>query len=811
VLGSYLVSATRAIERDPWHAAVNVAGLAVALAAGLLIALYVRHELSYESFFADPDRVYRVESDIVAQGRPISHATWAPYFIADALNEDLSEQLTATGLTERNTVAVETNRGVTRRSIHVSDKHLFDVLHLPVAQGDGAAAMTTPGALLLSRRAAAELFGIESAGEAVGQTLRVNGADMHVAAILEDPPANTDRPVDILVSLETPAFGGLSATGLSPNYEIFVRVKDGVRAETIAAALPGVIARHKPLTVPIEIAPSLRPLRETHFVGGASLTISTQNAIAVAALAATAAFLIFIACFSYINLATARSLLRLKEVGLRKIMGGRTGQLAIQFLIESALVALIAFVLAIVAAAAILPVFGALVGRTFALTDLARPGFIASAAGLFAFVAIAAGAYPALELAARKPADLVRAKRSDGGKLLRTGIVSLQFGLTSALMIAATIAFAQLAFLRNMDLGFEKSGLLVIPLTTDQVADGQDRLLRDRLAASPAITGVTWSLAAPGTAYGDLWPLSRPGDPPGSFQTVLDLSVGPSFFDVYGMRAVAGRVFSDDLDVDRMPWDGPADQVGQANVVLTESAIPLLGYRSPEEALGQQLRSALGSGRVFELTVVGVVSDMHFHLGRQERLPMVFLPWVQGDQLPGDVTARIRPGAVAAAIAEAGAIWSELFPDETFAYQLMEDRIARMSADDDRQSQLFAFFAGLALFVACLGLFALASFVAARRAFEVAVRKVMGASTLGVTRLLMWDFAKPVLLANVIAWPLAYAMVTPWLARFPYRIELSPTYFLGVSALSLGVAMATVLVRTWKTARASPALALRTE
>jgi putative ABC transport system permease protein len=811
VFGSYITAAIRALQRDPWHAAVNVLGLAVALAAGLLIALYVRHELSYESFVSDPGRVYRVEADIVAQGQAISHSTWSPYFVADGLNSDLSEQLTTTGLSRRDAVAVETDRGVTRRSIHVSDKQLFDVLDLPVAAGDGAAAMSEPGALLVSRRAAAELFGTDAAEEVLGRPLRANGADMHVAAILEDPPANTDRPVDVLVSIETPAFGGPAATGLGSNYEIFVRLKGATTEEAVVLQLPGVMARHKPSTVPVEVELSLRPLRELHFVGGTSATISTQNAVAMAALAATAAFLIFIACFSYINLATARSLLRLKEVGLRKIMGGRSSQLAVQFLFESALVTLIAFVLALAAAVAILPVFSTLVGRSFSLLDLAQPSYVASAAGLLAFVALAAGAYPALALAARKPADLVRAKRSDGGKLLRTGIVSLQFGLTSALMIAATIAFAQLAYMRNLDLGFDRSNLLAIGMAPDQSAGSRDQLLRDRLAASPAFEGVTWSNAVPGTPWGDLWPLARRDDPPGTFQTVLDLSVGPGFFDVYRMPAIAGRVFSDDLDVDRMPWDVSAGQIGRANVVLTESAIPMLGYGAPENAIGKELRSTLGSGLVFDLTVVGVVPDMHFHLGRLERRPMVFLPWFSAGELAGWTTARIRPGSEAAAVAEAQAIWSELFPGETFTYQFVEALIAQSNADDDRQSRLFAFFAGLALFVACLGLFALASFVAARRAFEVAVRKVLGASTLGVTRMLMWDFAKPILLANIIAWPLAYAMVSPWLERFPYRIELSPAYFIGVSALSLAVAMLTVLVRTWKTARTRPALVLRTE
>jgi putative ABC transport system permease protein len=810
MFGSYVTSAIRALQRDPWHATVNILGLAVALAASLLIALYVRHELSYEDFITDPDRVYRVEAQFHSPGQPVAEFVLSPYPVAEVVRSDLGEQVTVTRLVQSNNAVLDTDRGKSRRTITVGDARLFDVLDLAVAEGDAAAAMAEPGALLVSRRAALELFGSEPA---VGQTLQVNGADMHVAALLEDPPTNTDRPIDILASVATPALDvpPWQVTGWgAPVGETFVRLNGATEAETISAQLPGVVARHMPTTYGFELTLSLRPLREVHFVQSASILVSNKNVIAIAALVATAAFLIFIACFSYINLSTARSLLRLKEVGLRKILGGRSSQLALQFLCESALVTAIAFALAIMAAVALLPVFGNLVGRTFVLADLARPDFLAAAAGLLTFVALTAGAYPALALARRKPVDLVREKRSGGGKMLRTGIVSLQFGLTSALMIAAAVAFAQLAYLRNLDLGFDRSGLLVVSLAGDQVAGGRDRILRDLLAQSPVFTDASWSVAAPGASYGDNMLFLRPGDAPETHRQAMDLIVDGRFFGVYGLEPLAGRTFSDDLDTDRGAFPSAEQPNVRSNIILSESAVSVMGFSSPQDAVGQELSASFGGGRV-DYTVVGVVSDIQFYMGRFASAAMVFLPQMRADQNAGEITARVRPGASQAAVAEASAIWSELFPDEAFAYEFLADRLARLNRADDRQSQLFGFFASLALFVACLGLFALASFVAARRAFEVAVRKVLGASTLGVTRMLMWDFAKPILLANIIAWPLAYAMVSPWLERFPYRIELSPAYFVGVSVLSLAVAMITILARTWKTARTRPALVLRTE
>ena len=810
---SYVVSAFRALQADPWHATINIAGLAVALTAGLLVALYVRHEFSYEDFITNADRVFRVEASVTPADRPAIDFVMSPYPLAEALRTDLGEQTVVTRLSERDAV-LETSRGKIRRQIAVGDERMFDVLDYPVVAGDAAAAMAQPGALLLSVSAARELFGGEIDSQAVlGRSLRVDGADMHVAAILADPLANTDHPLDIVGSVATTALDAPSwqvdAWGFTA-FETFIRLNGATQAEAIAEQLPGVVARHKPSRFTFEMALRLRPLREMHLVESATPLVRNQNVIALAALAATGAFLIFIACFSYINLATARSLLRLKEVGLRKIMGGRSSQLALQFLAESALITLIAFALAIVASAAALPAFGNVVGRTFSLTDLARPDFLTSAVGLLAFVTLAAGGYPALVLARRKPVDLVRAKRSSGGKLLRTGIVSLQFGLTSALMIAAAIAFAQLNHLRSLDLGFDKEGLLIIPMAADQTADGRDQVLRDRLAESPSFTGAAWSSGAPGSSYGDNIPVARPGDAPGAPRSLFDLPVSEQFFDVYGMELLAGRAFSEDLGVDHLAFPSSDQPAVRSNLILSESALPRLGFRSAQDAVGEELIAELPNGRI-DYTVIGVVSDMLFRLGRAEREPTMFLFASDDAGFTGEITARVRSGAEESAIAEARAIWSELFPDEVLNYEFLDDRVARINAADHRQSQLFIFFAMLALFVSCLGLFALASFVAARRAFEVAVRKVLGASSIGVTRLLMWDFAKPVLLANIVAWPLAYVMVRPWLARFPYRIELSPIYFLAVSAAALAVAMATVFARSWKTARTRPAVVLRTE
>lgn len=811
MIGSYLKTAVRAVVRDRFHAAINVIGLSVALAAALLIGVYVRHELSYENFITEPERVYRVEADYTLPGQTMDRWALSPYPVPELLEADYGERLTATRLSQRNVVLTADGERF-RRTVHIADENFFDVIDLAVAAGDAAGAMREPGSIILSREAAVQLFGTE---EAIGRTLNVNGsADLTVAAILEDAPSNTQFQIEILASIANQAFAYPPA--MSTNWgnvvqETYFRLHDG-DADAIAAQMPAFVARHKPDNFNFTVDLNLRPLRQLHLAASPDGKISSRNGVALAALAATGAFLIFIACFSYMNLATARSLLRIKEVGLRKILGGRSHHLAFQFLAESVVITAIAFVIGAIFAALLMRPFAALVDRDLRILDMADPAFIGVAIGLIAIVSLGAGAYPALVLASRKPIALFQGKRGagSGGGLLRTGIVSIQFGMTAALMIAAVVVFAQINYLRNIDLGFEERGLLMIPIFADLGQEGRGDLFRERLAQSAYIESVSGGGTTPTPAYELYIPLSKPGDAPGTEQSVLNVTVGDHFFDVYRVAPIAGRVFSDDptQDVFRPPTPDQPD--GQAPLVLSASAVPFLGLGEPEEAIGKELIFNNAQGRIL-FSVIGVVPDIHFRLGRQEMMPMVFLPRPPGTAGIGEITARVRAGASQAAIEDAQRIWGEIFPEEAMTFQFLEDRIQAANADDERQSGLFAFFAVLALFVACLGLFALSSFVVARRTYEVAVRKTIGASTGSVTRLLMWDFAKPVLLANVIAWPIAWLITRAWLERFPERIELSPAFFLGVSAAALLVAMLTIFARTLRSARVRPAVILRSE
>ena len=809
MFASYVTSALRALKRDRFHAALNISGLAVSLAAALLIALYIQHELSYDDFFTKPDRVYRVEVTYQNKGQPVIHFNGSASPAKEALEAEFPDQLIATSLFREGDIVSAGDKHV-REGIWFADSELFNVLDLPVIAGDADAALTEPGNVVISKSMALELFGTT---DAIGKTLRLaSDLDLRVSAIIADMPTNSHLPeIKILASKELPLsptqhpWGKSWGNSLGPAY---IRLKDGVRVEDVASRLRGMVDRRVPDDVKdfTTVSLSLRPLRDIHLFAGEGNYVSDSNATAVYALGGTAAFLILIACFNYINLMTARALLRIKEVGMRKILGGTTPQLIGQFMGETLATTLLAFALAIGLAALFLPVFATLVGRDLSFAALLSPGFLAFSIGLLVFVSLAAGVYPSLVLASSKPVKLFHSQQNSAGgrNLLRSLMVGVQFSLTVGLIIAAAVVFSQVTYLKNIDLGFQKEDILVVNFTPVMDEWQRGQTYRERLEQSPYIVNVSGANSPPRAGYESNSLLSKPGDPTHQNLAVQMANVGDAFFDVMGIQPIAGRVFSPEFS----DTTGPAakGEVHPGTLIISKSAVRYLGFKSPEDAVG-----SIVSGLLFgpaDHKIIGVVPDIHFRLARAPQKPMAYY---SAPAMFFSTLARVAPGGSQAALDYARKTWQEMFPEQPFSYSFLEDGIVRANADDDRQSKLFAFFTGLAIVVACLGLFGLASFVAARRTQEIAVRKVLGASTANVARLLLWDFAKPVLLANIVAWPIAWLLMRQWLDGFAYRVDLSPVFFVGASAMGLGIALLTVMSRTLKAAGTRPAAALKYE
>ena len=800
MLETYLWSILRSLRRDKYHSALNIFGLAVALAAALLIALYVQFEFSYDTFFAKPDRVYRLETIFQGFDRPAMRSGYTPYIAADTLSAAFPAALTATRLTGR-TMVVSVGDVPFRKSVTFAEGNLFDVLDFPVAEGDAAAALHDSNSVILTQSTAMQLFGTESA---IGKSLRLGDSDVRVGAILRDLPANSIFDFAILAPQSSRANAmpeQMKHIWGFITQETFLRLKDTTSADGIASQLPAFVERHVPKgpneRVPLQL--TMRPLTDIHLYAGDGPAVSSRNAVSAAAFTATATLLLLIASFNYVNLSTARALLRHKEVGMRKVMGASRLQLLAQFLGEAVATSAAAFFVAIALAAAALPLFAMLIDRHLTLAGLTTPGFIVFAVGLLVVVSLAAGAYPAFVLANFRPTELFHIqRRSTGGRgLFRQIMVGLQFSLTVLMLVVTTVVFSQVTFLKHIDLGFRKEGLLLVRASSGPASDPRAETLKTELDRSGRFVAVGGSSSTPVGEMELAGPLTQKADGITDAATISFLTADAGFFDVYGVKPVAGRLFSTKL----------ASDATTSPVVLSESAVRPLGFASPRQAIGQPLFSGVG-GRRKAYTVIGVVPDLKFFLARKPTRPMAYS---YDPKMSDSVSVRIKRGDTAAALQRAKQIWALVYPDRPMNYQFFEDVFDAANLDDTRQSELFVVFTGLAIGVACLGLFGLASFVAVRRTREIAIRKVMGASTGGITRLLVWDFAKPVLLANLVAWPVAWILMRQWLNGFAYRVELSVWFFLGAGAMALLIALATVIGQTLRAARTRPAEALAYE
>lgn len=882
MIGNDLNSAFHALKRDRFHAILNIAGLTVALAVTFLFALFIKYEFSYENFFTDSDRVFRIDW-AYQQTNGQQYTNRAPAVLAELSGDDLPDQTTITFLTFSlaSDRAIEAGGTVVNEQAYIVDEKFFEVLDYPLAFGSYNDFAATPGRAALTESLAELVFGQRNV---VGQNLQIHGATFQVAAILEDIPENSSligsgypkvlissAPSPRALQSESSRSGWRGAAGW-----VFVRLGESAEKEVIETQLESFWESYIPIgrgRDSIEwLSMTLRPLNRVHLNPN-----ENRNLQAVYMLGGMAFILILVAGFNYINLSTAQALLRTKEVGIRKVLGARKPQLIRQFLGSTLLTTALAFVLALGLAALLLPLFSVLVNRSLTLTELVSPSYLLIVGILSILVAFFSGAYPAFFLASARASELFDNQKSSAGRhtWLRSILVGVQFSVALGLTIAALVTFFQTTYLRSLDLGFNKERILVINGLPTGEQSGLREVYNRRLLDSPFVEQVASSNLAPtasgaasrantSLAFNQMLPLAIRGS---VWMTRLD--VDETFFDLYGIRPVAGRTFSasmgdtmisqpsnasspsGDSEYSAMlaRWRSAGRFVHSGGrIILSESAAAAFGFSSPTEAIGQVLRgrsvaslegrllsteeyaSMLGDANhlmttsILEYEVIGVVPDVLLDLGvrnsdiflnPQTRDPegrtVYFYRSQEGRDELRVTSARLAPNGAADAVAHAEQIWREMFPDKQFSYEFIEDRIEAASADEQRMSQIFTSLTVLAIGITCLGLFGLVSFVATRRTREIAIRKVLGAKVSDVTHLLLWEFAKPILIASLVAWPVSWVFMRNWLDGFEYRIDLSPWFFISATALALAVAFLTVIGRTWKAAQTHPAQALKYE
>ena len=803
---NYLATALRTLARQWLRGGVTILGLAAGFAAAILVGLYVRDEFNFEHFIPGYQQVYRLEGDMLTPGQKPQHTDSAPASAAADLTLDFPQVRSVARLV-RSSQWVGRGNAKTWERVAWVDASFFKVMPFPVLAGDPVAALEDPSGLVLTRQAARKFFGVDTP---IGETLQVQFVQgdgvlfttphpMVVKAVLKDIPSATHLEQFKIYASGRAAPSALADTHLSPYATVwtYVRLPPAFRPELVRAALPAFAARRYP--GPVGWRFRLVPLQELHFHGN-DRTVDIG-------IAAVGVLIILIAAINFVALTTAGATRRAIEVGVRKAEGARRLDLMIQFMGEALLHVLAAMVIGAAIVELALPPVDAFLRRTIRFDLLHDPVLDTAVLGTALVTGLAAGIYPSLVLSSFRPAATLKGKggQGSGAARVRQGLVVVQFAILTCLIIVGATIWRQTSFiLDNM-----------LRLNEDQIVyfGDSDRPFRLELAKLPGVVSVAY--VSDGAIEGT--PFKTFVEDPGRGKTSIGVAAADvGLFEMLGLKPLAGRFFSRDQGED-MVLDHPGpNPESQPSVVLNESGVRRLGFKSPQEAIGRSVSWSRpsGTGRIIgafapfrSSRIVGVTPDFTvLSIDRQIEPTMYFvdtssallLAKLQGQHLPETLTAINR-------------LYKRMGHPRPIKIDFLSDTTREGYRDVEVQGAIIGGSAGLASIIACLGLFSMGAFTAERRTKEIGVRKANGAGTADVLRLLLWQFTQPVLWANLLAWPLAFWAGEHWLQGYAYHVSLPPWLFLAASAAVVLIALATVAGQAFLTARANPASALRYE
>ena len=823
---NYLVIALRNIIRHKLYSFINIAGLAVGLACVILITLFIRDELSYDKWITGSDKLYRVEVTYHVPNRSDLILAQTSMPLTAAMRDQIPEVRSATRLIQEHMTMGAGDRQFSE-TVAAVDPNFLQVVQLPLVTGDPRTALSQRDSIVISQSIARKYFGdtdpigkVLTTGRGRCQdTVCANSTvSLRVVGVMRDLPHNTQIDADILMPADSLADRSdpqqIQNWLTNQNWYGYVTLAPGADPAQIIAKLKPILDRSIDISrfVNVKIPgsrimePRLVPFVDAHLstdrYGGmrppGSWTIVYGTGV-------IGLLILLVACFNFMNLATARATMRAREISLRKCVGATRTQLIIQFLGESVVIALIGLLLALALAEILLPAYGSFLGVPLTLHYLADWPLMLAFIGVAIFAGLLGGFYPALVISGFRPAAVLRSNQSanPGSGTLRTGLVVLQFAVSIGLGIAAMVVYRQIDFARHLDLGFRHDNIVIMGSGAGRLSpEGVDSFIR-ALARGPGILGVTRSSSIAFNGDNSTLPTQKPGDP--QFLSPTSYAVTPDYFSLYGVKILAGRVLSDHRTDDEFHNQNEENYTALNeghNVMINAALARELGY-APSDIVGKTF--IFGRSH---MQVVGVAADMLVDGARSPVMPTVFYYRPNGAQ---SLSVRIQAGHTQEAMAYIDRVSRSFLHNAAPMRHLLNDSYEKLYQADRKQGQMFAAFVAIAIVIACMGLFGLAAFTAGRRTKEIGIRKVFGARIRDVVWLLLWQFSIPVLIANLIAWPIAWYYLHSWLQGFTYRIALSPFYFLGAGLVALLIAWATVFSHARRVAGANPIHALRYE
>ena len=818
MIKNYFKIAWRKVMKNKTFSFINIAGLTLGMTACLLILQYVSFELSFDQFHKNVKDIYRVYNDRYQNGKLIQHGTITYSGVGKAMNDDYEEVIeNVRVLPQGEQIITYEEKKVFEEDAFAVDSNFLTMFTFPLLAGDPNTALQEPKTVVLTEELARKVFSFKGSdlSQLLNKLIKIgrDSKPFKLTGIAKNTPGNSHLKFNLLISYQTIIkeyqWTQADYDFTDSDFWHYIRLKPGTDYKKLQAKFPAFSQKHFEGN---KISGSdekfyLQPLSKAHLYSDFEYEIGqTASATVVWGLLIIAGFIILIAWVNYINLSTARSIERAKEVGIRKVVGSLRKQLISQFMTESLLMNLFSLFLAFGLVFLLQSSFNRLLQSNLSISYLFAKGLSGYTIliGLlltFAFGIFASGFYPAFVLSAFKPIQVLKGNYRGSGKgiLLRKALVIGQFGITVALMIGSFVVYRQINFMNKTSLGFNMDQLVIIrpPVLTkwDSTFINKTNQFKEEVKKLALVKGAATSWSVPGGELGRSFNVRQADSGSTARNTVRHTGIDYDFLPLYEVKLISGRNF--------LPSDHNEDFTKLHNIIINQSASNILGFSSPDAALGRRIVRG-------DMTwdIVGVVADYHQKSLRYPLEPIIFFP-AYGTF--SDISIKISSADVSKTLSAIKGIYDKFFPGNLFDYVFLDDRFNRQYKNEQLFGKVFGLFACFAIFIACLGLFGLSLFATMQRTKEIGVRKVLGASVSNILLLLSRDFLKLIMVANIIAFPVAWWIMHNWLQDFAYRTNLSWWIFLSAAIIALIIAIVTIGLQTIKASMANPVKSLRTE
>ena len=797
MLKNYFKTAIRSLLRNRNYTVINISGLAAGIAVFLLIFVIIRFESSFDGFHPNKDRIYRVMTEHHFPGLGVFCNQGVPYPLPATLRHDFPELPATAGIygSFDDQILIPGEHGGEPRKFKEAsgvfnvEPAFFSIFNFPWIAGSPAS-LSDPQSAALTRETAERYFG--DWRNAMGKTIVLNGHNtFKVTGILGTIPANTDFQFKVVLNYATTGWSK-STDWVSVNqyHAFYILLPSGLTAAGLEPRIRAFSKKYRPASDKDELALESLSLVHTYQQHNGNFSHKTVRPEVVQAMWLIASFILLIACMNFINLSTAQAVNRAKEVGVRKVLGSNRTDLKVQFLTETFLIVFCSLLLALGITELAVPSLAKMLDLGLSTTLLYTPEVGYLLMGLILAVTLLAGFYPAVVLAGFNPVTALKSKVAAKGIVLRRGLVVLQFVIAQGLIIATVIMLRQMNYFQHASMGFDKEAVVDVPFPGDSIGVTKIDYLRNELLAMKGIKSVSYSSRPPATGENNYTPFVFDHAAKETDWFVINKFADSDYLKTYGLPLAAGRNFQAN---DSM-----------VEFLITEQAVKQLGLKRPEDALNKQINL----WGYFKGPVVGVLKDFHTTGFKDALTPVMITKFKQAFSNAG---IKLYPGDVAGTMAAVEKLWSKTFPEYVFEYRFLDAEVGEFYKQERELSRLYQLFAGIAIFLSCLGLYGLASFMAVQRIREIGIRKVLGASVQHIVTLFSREFVLLIGLAFLIAAPIAWFFMHRWLADYQYRIDISWWIFIVSGAAAVVIAVLSVSFQAIRAALSNPAKTLKTE